>query len=34
LRVFRNGNHVDAIVFFQKKRDRPVPHEQCFRTPH
>jgi SAM-dependent methyltransferase len=30
LRAFRNGNNVDAIVFFQKKRDRPVPHEQSF----
>jgi 2-polyprenyl-3-methyl-5-hydroxy-6-metoxy-1,4-benzoquinol methylase len=30
LRIFRNGPNLDAIVFFQRKRDRPVPHEQRF----
>jgi ubiquinone/menaquinone biosynthesis C-methylase UbiE len=30
IRLFRNGNHLDAILFFQKRRDRTVPHELFF----
>ncbi len=30
IRLFRNGNHLDAILFFQKSRDRTVPHELFF----
>jgi ubiquinone/menaquinone biosynthesis C-methylase UbiE len=31
IRLFRNGNHLDAILFFQKRRDRTVPHELFFK---
>jgi hypothetical protein len=30
LRLFRNGNQQDAILLFQKKRDRAVPHETFY----
>jgi 2-polyprenyl-3-methyl-5-hydroxy-6-metoxy-1,4-benzoquinol methylase len=30
IRSFRNGNHLDSILFFQKRRDRAVPHELYF----
>jgi len=30
LRLFRNGNHMDAFLFFQKKRDPVVPHEAFY----
>lgn len=33
LRVFRNGNQRDAMLFFQKKREAATPHETFFNTP-
>jgi 2-polyprenyl-3-methyl-5-hydroxy-6-metoxy-1,4-benzoquinol methylase len=34
IRPFRNGNHLDAILFFRKRRDRTVPHELFFNEAH
>ena len=31
LRLFRNGNHLDTILFFQKRQDGRVPHESFFK---
>lgn len=28
--LFRNGNHRDAMVFFQKRRDKALPHEAFY----
>lgn len=30
IRSFRNGSHLDSILFFQKRRDGTVPHELFF----
>lgn len=34
IRSFRNGNHLNAILFFQKRSDRPSPHEKFFNEAH